>query len=216
MLTTGCDKTTPGLHHGGGDRQHSGDRALGRADAQRLASRASAPARAPIVWKARAELADGEIDYEEFMELVDLLRAVDRPLQHHGHGLDHERARRGARHEPAGLRGDPRALSRARQIAYETGKRIVEMVREDLKPSDIMTREAFENAIVVNTAIGGSTNAPIHINAIARHIGVELDIEDWETLGHEVPLLVNLQPAGEYLGEEYLSRRRRARGRATN
>jgi dihydroxy-acid dehydratase len=77
------------------------------------------------------------------------------------------------------------------------------MVREDLKPSDIMTREAFENAIVVNSAIGGSTNAPIHLNAIARHLGVPLDNDDWQTVGHHVPLLVNLQPAGEYLGEDY-------------
>ena len=89
------------------------------------------------------------------------------------------------------------------QIAYETGKRIVDMVWEDLKPSDILTREAFENAIVVNSAIGGSTNAPIHINALARHIGVELAIEDWQRIGHRVPLLVNLQPAGVYLGEEF-------------
>ena len=85
----------------------------------------------------------------------------------------------------------------------ETGKRAVEMVWEDLKPSDIMTREAFENAIIVNSAIGGSTNAPIHINAIARHIGVELSTDDWQEIGHKVPLLVNLQPAGKYLGEEY-------------
>jgi dihydroxy-acid dehydratase len=87
-------------------------------------------------------------------------------------------------------------------MAYLTGKRIVEMVHEDLKPSDILTREAFENAIVVNSAIGGSTNAPIHINAIARHIGVELSRRLGED-GYDVPLLVNLQPAGEYLGEEY-------------
>jgi dihydroxy-acid dehydratase len=89
------------------------------------------------------------------------------------------------------------------QIAYETGKRIVEMVYADLKPSQIMTREAFENAIVVNSAIGGSTNAPIHLNAIARHLGVPLDNDDWQKLGHQIPLLVNLQPAGEYLGEDY-------------
>ncbi|MBL8893192.1 MAG: dihydroxy-acid dehydratase, partial [Rhizobiales bacterium] len=89
------------------------------------------------------------------------------------------------------------------QMAYETGKRIVEMVHEDLTPSKIMTREAFENAIRVNSAIGGSTNAPNHLNAIARHIGVELDVADWEKVGHDVPLLVNLQPAGEYLGEDY-------------
>ena len=87
--------------------------------------------------------------------------------------------------------------------AYETGKRIVEMVWEDLRPSKIMTREAFENVIVVNSAIVGSTNAPIHFNGIARHIGVKLDNNDWEKIGYDIPLLVNLQPAGEYLGEEY-------------
>ena len=89
------------------------------------------------------------------------------------------------------------------QIAYETGVRAVEIVHENLKPSDILTRKAFENAIVANSAIGGSTNAPIHINAIARHIGVKLSIEDWETVGYDVPLMVNMQPAGKYLGEEY-------------
>src|SRR5262249_7894285 len=89
------------------------------------------------------------------------------------------------------------------QIAYATGKRIVEMVWEDLKPSDILTRKAFENAIVVNSAIGGSTNAPIHLNALARHVGVALSVQDWQSVGHRIPLLVNLQPAGAYLGEEY-------------
>jgi dihydroxy-acid dehydratase len=89
------------------------------------------------------------------------------------------------------------------QIAYETGVRAVEIVHEDLKPLDILTRKAFENAIVVNSAIGGSTNAPIHINAIARHAGVALTIEDWETYGYDVPLLVDMQPAGQYLGEDY-------------
>ncbi len=89
------------------------------------------------------------------------------------------------------------------QIAYETGLRAVEIVHEDLKPSDILTRKAFENAIVANSAIGGSTNAPIHINAIARHVGVALSIADWETYGYDVPLLVDMQPAGKYLGEDY-------------
>ena len=89
------------------------------------------------------------------------------------------------------------------QISYETGKRIVEMVWEDLRPSDVMTRAAFENAIVINSAIGGSTNAPIHLNAIARHLGVPLNNDDWQSLGHDVPLLVNMQPAGKYLGEDY-------------
>src|SRR5438477_9630207 len=89
------------------------------------------------------------------------------------------------------------------QIAYETSKRAAEIVMADLKPSDILARAAFENAIVVCSAIGGSTNAPIHLNAIARHIGVPLVMEDWETIGYDVPLLVNMQPAGKYLGEEY-------------
>jgi dihydroxy-acid dehydratase len=89
------------------------------------------------------------------------------------------------------------------QIAYNTGRRAVEIVREDLKPSDIMTRHAFENAIVACSAIGGSTNAPIHINAIARHVGIDLSIDDWERLGLDVPLLVDMQPAGKYLGEDY-------------
>src|SRR5205807_5482874 len=89
------------------------------------------------------------------------------------------------------------------QMAYDTGRRAVEIVHEDVKPSDILTREAFENAVVVCSAIGGSTNAPIHLNAIARHVGVKLAIEDWETVGYDVPLIVNMQPAGKYLGEEY-------------
>ncbi|KAJ0418979.1 dihydroxy-acid/6-phosphogluconate dehydratase [Aspergillus carlsbadensis] len=89
------------------------------------------------------------------------------------------------------------------QCAYQTGLRIVEMVESDRKPSDIMTREAFENVIVVNTAIGGSTNAPIHINAIAKHMGVNISLDDWDQLGFHIPLLLNMQPAGEYLGEEY-------------
>lgn len=88
-------------------------------------------------------------------------------------------------------------------MAYQTGARIVAMVHEDLRPSKILTREAFENAIVVNSAIGGSTNCPPHIIAVARHIGVELKVKEWETLGHHIPLLANVQPAGEYLAESY-------------
>ena len=110
---------------------------------------------------------------------------------------------RSARHVADRCSAIPAPYRERGQIAYETGKRAVEMVWEDLKPSDILTREAFENAIVVNSAIGGSTNAPIHINAIAKHIGVKVTIDDWETHGHRVPLLVNMQPAGKYLGEEF-------------
>lgn len=87
--------------------------------------------------------------------------------------------------------------------AYQTGRRIVELVQQDIKPSDILTKEAFENAIAACTAIGGSTNAPIHLNAVAKHIGVELDCDDWERVGYELPLLLNIQPAGQYLCEEY-------------
>ena len=97
----------------------------------------------------------------------------------------------------------PAAYRERRQMAYDTGRRIVAMVREGLRPSKILTREAFENAIVVNTAIGGSTNCPIHLNAIARHVGVELELKDWQEVGYEVPLLVNCQPAGKYLGEAF-------------
>src|SRR5207245_8743793 len=103
----------------------------------------------------------------------------------------------------AGSAAIPAPYRERGKIAYETGTRIVGMVWEDLKPSDILTRKAFENCIVVNSAIGGSTNAPIHINALARHIGVDLSIDDWQKFGHEIPLLVNMQPAGFYLGEEY-------------
>lgn len=87
--------------------------------------------------------------------------------------------------------------------AYQTGKRIVDLVRQDIKPSDILTKDAFENAIAACTAIGGSTNAPIHLNAIAKHVGVKLDCDDWERVGYELPLLLNIQPAGQYLCEEY-------------
>jgi dihydroxy-acid dehydratase len=97
----------------------------------------------------------------------------------------------------------PAPLSERGEMSYRTGLRIVDMVKEDLTPSKILTREAFENSIVLNSAIGGSTNAPIHINAIARHVGVELEIEDWEKVGLEIPMLVNLQPAGKYLGEDF-------------
>ncbi|KAF4980249.1 hypothetical protein FDECE_17918 [Fusarium decemcellulare] len=97
----------------------------------------------------------------------------------------------------------PAAYRHRGQCAYETGKRIVEMVECDRKPSDIMTRESFENAIVANAAIGGSTNAPIHINAIAQHIGVDVTMDDWDRLGSDIPLLLNMQPSGQYLGEEY-------------
>ena len=138
----------------------------------------------------------GEIDYQQFMDIV----ASSAPSVGHcntmGTASTMNALAEALGMSLPGLAAIPAPYRERGQMAYETGQRIVEMVWEDLKPSDILTREAFENAIVVNSAIGGSTNAPIHINAIARHIGVPLDIDDWERIGFDVPLLVNMQPAG--------------------
>ena len=155
------------------------------------------------MWKSRERLASGEIDYDEFMDIV----ASSAPSVGHCNTMGTASTMNSLAEAlgmtlPGGA-AIPAPYRERGQNAYDTGKRIVEMVWEDLKPSDIMTRDAFENAIIINSAIGGSTNAPIHINAIARHIGVELKVEDWQKFGHKVPLLVNLQPAGKYLGEEY-------------
>ncbi|WP_193557347.1 dihydroxy-acid dehydratase, partial [Microvirga pakistanensis] len=156
-----------------------------------------------IVWKARERHAAGDIDYQQFIDIV----GSSAPSVGHCNTMG-TASTMNALAEALGMSlpgsaAIPAPYRERGQMAYETGKRIVDMVWEDLKPSDIMTREAFENVIVANAAIGGSTNAPIHINAIAKHIGVPLDNNDWERIGFEVPLLVNVQPAGEYLGEEY-------------
>ena len=155
------------------------------------------------MWKARSELAEGKIDYEQFMEIVTSSAPSVGHCNTMGTASTMNALAEALGMSLPGCAAIPAPHRERGQIAYETGRRIVEMVWEDLKPSDILTREAFENTIVVNSAIGGSTNAPIHINAIARHIGVPLTIEDWETIGHKVPLLVNMQPAGKYLGEEF-------------
>jgi dihydroxy-acid dehydratase len=156
-----------------------------------------------IKWKARELQAAGEIDYPQYVELI----ASAAPSIGHCNTMG-TASTMNALAEALGMSlpgcaAIPAPYRERPQIAYETGVRIVEMVREDLKPSDILTREAFENAIVVNSAIGGSTNAPIHINAIARHIGVPVTVTDWQRVGHRIPLLVNMQPAGKYLGEEF-------------
>src|SRR6202022_476666 len=156
-----------------------------------------------IVWKSRERLAAGEIDYEEFMNIV----ASSAPSVGHcntmGTASTMNSLAEALGMSLPGCAAIPAPYRERGQIAYETGVRAVEIVHEDLKPSDIITRKAIENTIVANSAIGGSTNAPIHINAIARHIGVPLAITDWEKVGYDVPLLVNMQPAGHYLGEEY-------------
>ncbi len=202
VLTTGCDKTTPACIMAAATVNlpaivlSGGPMLNGWHNGERTGS-------GTIVWKAREELAAGRIDYEQFMELVTSSAPSVGHCNTMGTATTMNSLAEALGMSLPGCAAIPGPYRERGQIAYETGKRIVEMVYEDLKPSDILTREAFENTIVVNSAIGGSTNAPIHINAIARHIGVRLTIEDWETIGHAVPLLVNLQPAGKYLGEEF-------------
>jgi dihydroxy-acid dehydratase len=203
VLTTGCDKTTPAcimaaatvntpaIVLSGGPMLDGYSR-----DGKLLGS-------GTVVWQAREDIAAGKIDYQEFIDIV----AASAPSIGHCNTMG-TASTMNAMAEALGMSlpgcaAIPAPYRERGQIAYETGRRAVEIVREDLKPSDILTREAFENAIVACSAIGGSTNAPIHLVAIARHIGVPLSVEDWETIGFDVPLLVNMQPAGEYLGEEY-------------
>ena len=165
-----------------------------------------------IVWKARQKLAAGEIDYQQFIDMVRLVGAVVGHCNTMGTASTMNSAGRGARHVAAGLRRDPRALPRARpdglrdrQAHRRHGVGGPEALRH---PDPRGVRERHRG----NTAIGGSTNAPIHINAIARHIGVELDYDDWERIGYDIPLLVNMQPAGQVSRRGVLSRRRRAGG----
>lgn len=202
VLTTGCDKTTPAMLMGAATVDipaialNGGPMLDGWWKGKRAGSGA-------IVWESRRLLSAGEIDYEEFMERV----CSSAPSLGHCNTMG-TASTMNAMAEALGmsLTGNsaiPAPYRERMAMAYQTGKRIVEMVYEDLKPSDIMTREAFENAIIVNAAIGGSTNAPPHLQAVARHIGVELNVKDWETIGFDVPLMVNMQPAGEYLGESF-------------
>jgi dihydroxy-acid dehydratase len=203
VLTTGCDKTvpacimaaatvnTPAIVLSGGPMLDAFSK-----DGRRLGS-------GTAIWQAREDHAAGKIDFQEFIDIV----AASAPSAGHCNTMG-TASTMNAMAEALGLSlpgcaAIPAPYRERGQIAYETGVRAVEIVREDLKPSDILTRAAFENAIVACSAIGGSTNAPIHLVAIARHIGVELSVEDWEKIGYDVPLLVNMQPAGDYLGEDY-------------
>jgi dihydroxy-acid dehydratase len=202
VLTTGCDKTTPAAIMAAATVNtpaivlSGGPMLNGWWKGERAGS-------GTVVWWARQEHAAGRMDYEEFLDLV----ASSAPSIGHCNTMG-TASTMNALAEALGLSlpgcaAIPAPYRERAQIAYETGRRAVEIVGEDIKPSDILTREAFENAIVVCSAIGGSTNAPVHINAIARHVGVALAIDDWETIGFDVPLLVNMQPAGKYLGEEF-------------
>ena len=202
VLTTGCDKTTPSQLMAAATVDipaivlSGGPMLNGWFRGERSGS-------GTIVWKARQMLAAGEIDNDEFIELV----ASSAPSPGHcntmGTASTMNSLAEALGMSLPGCAAIPAPHKERAQIAYETGRRIVDMVWEDLRPSRIMTREAFENVIAVNSAIGGSTNAPIHFNAIARHVGVELDNDDWEKVGYAIPLLVNVQPTGKYLGEEY-------------
>ena len=202
ILTTGCDKTTPAQIMAActvdipAIALNAGPMLNGWHEGERTGS-------GTIVWKARELLAAGKIDNRQFIELV----ASSAPSTGHCNTMG-TASTMNSLAEALGLMlpgtaAIPAPYRDRQEAAYLTGRRIVEMVRENLKPSDILTRNAFENCIAVCSAIGGSTNAPVHVNAIARHIGVKLDNDDWEKIGYELPLLVNLQPAGEYLGEEY-------------
>ena len=202
VLTTGCDKTTPACIMAAATVNipaivlSVGPMLNGWWKGERAGS-------GTAIWHARQEMAAGRITAEEFIDIA----AATAPSTGHCNTMG-TASTMNALAEALGMSlpgcaAIPAPYRERGQMAYATGVRAVEIVNEDLKPSDILTRKAFENAIVANSAIGGSTNAPIHINAIARHIGVELGIRDWEKIGLDVPLLVNMQPAGKYLGEEY-------------
>ncbi len=202
VLTTGCDKTTPAMLMGAATVDIpaivlSGGPMLDGHFEGKLAGSGT------VVWEARRRHAAGEIDYDTFIEMV----AGSAPSAGHCNTMG-TASSMNALAEALGMSlpgcaAIPAPYRERGQIAYETGKRIVAMVHEDLRPSQILTREAFENAIVCASAIGASTNCPPHVNAIARHIGVELNNDDWDRIGYDIPLLVNMMPAGEYLGESY-------------
>jgi dihydroxy-acid dehydratase len=202
VLTIGCDKTTPACLMAAATVNipaialSVGPMLNGWHKGQRTGS-------GTIVWKAREMLAAGEIDRAGFIKLVASSAPSTGYCNTMGTATTMNSLTEALGMSLTGSAAIPAPYRDRQQNAYETGLRIVELVEQDIKPSDILTRDAFLNAIVVNSAIGGSTNAPIHLNGLARHMGVELSVDDWQTYGEEVPLLVNLQPAGEYLGEDY-------------
>ena len=202
VLTTGCDKTTPACIMAAATVNipaivfSGGPMLNGWWKGERAGS-------GTVVWQARADHAAGKIDYTEFIDIVTSSAPSVGHCNTMGTASTMNALAEALGMSLPGCAAIPAPYRERGQVAYDTGRRAVELVHENLKPSDILTRAAFENAIVACSAIGGSTNAPIHINAIARHVGVPLSIEDWERVGYDVPLLVNMQPAGKYLGEEY-------------
>jgi len=202
VLTIGCDKTTPACLMAAATVNipaialSVGPMLNGWHKGERTGS-------GTIVWKARELLAAGEIDRAGFIKLVASSAPSTGYCNTMGTATTMNSLTEALGMSLTGSAAIPAPYRDRQQNAYETGLRIVELVEQDIKPSDILTRDAFLNAVVVNSAIGGSTNAPIHLNALARHIDVELTVDDWQTYGENVPLLVNLQPAGEYLSEDY-------------
>ena len=202
VLTIGCDKTTPACLMAAATVNipaialSVGPMLNGWHEGERTGS-------GTIVWKAREMMARGELDYRGFMELVASSAPSVGYCNTMGTASTMNSLAEALGMQLPGSASIPAPYRERAQMAYATGKRIVEMVHEDLRPSKIMTKEAFHNAIVVNSAIGGSTNAPIHITAIARHMGVDVPLQNWQSVGHHVPLLVNLQPAGEFLSEDF-------------
>ncbi len=202
VLTIGCDKTTPACLMAAATVNipaaalSVGPMINGWYKGQRTGS-------GTIVWKAREMLAAGEIDYKGFVELVASSAPSTGYCNTMGTATTMNSLAEALGMALPGSAAIPAPYRDRQECAWQTGRTIVEMVHADRKPSDILTRAAFLNAIKVNAALGGSTNAPIHLNAIARHIGVELTMDDWQREGEDVPLLVNLQPAGEYLGEDF-------------
>ena len=202
VLTGGCDKVTPFLLMAAATVDipaimMSGGPMLDGHWKGRLAGSGT------ILWEARERHAAGEIEWEEFIEMVAASARSPGHCNTMGTALSTNSLAEALGMALPGSAAIPAPYKERGQAAYETGRRIVDMVWEELKPSKVLTRDAFLNAIAVNTAIGGSTNCPIHLNAIARHAGVDLSIQDWEDHGYDLPLLVNCQPAGEYLGEGY-------------
>jgi dihydroxy-acid dehydratase len=202
VLTTGCDKTTPACLMAAATVDipaislSVGPMISAWAGGKRIGS-------GSVVWKARERFAAGELDRAGFIKLVASAAPSTGYCNTMGTATTMNSLAEVLGMSLPGSAAIPAPHRDRQECAYETGRRIVEMIHADRKPSDILTREAFINAIRVNSALGGSTNAPMHLIALARHIGVELSIDDWQTYGYELPLLVNLQPAGEYLGEDF-------------
>ncbi|HEY2070141.1 MAG TPA: IlvD/Edd family dehydratase [Rhizomicrobium sp.] len=202
VLTTGCDKTTPACLMAAATVDipaialSVGPMISAWAEGKRIGS-------GTVVWRARERLAAGEIDRTQFIKLVASAAPSTGYCNTMGTASTMNSLAEALGMSLPGSAAIPAPHRDRQECAYETGRRIVEMIHADRKPSDILTRDAFLNAIRVNSALGGSTNAPLHLIALARHIGVELSIDDWQTHGYDIPLLVNLQPAGEYLGEDF-------------